>query len=53
MTREFADNEILQAQHRHKNYDDRSRGPAYKVDDYVWLYNPAVPKGLSPKLAKR
>ena len=41
---------LLQQRRQKLLYDQRATGAAYKVNDLVWLYNPAVPRGHSRKL---
>jgi len=41
---------LLQQRRQKLLYDRRATGAAYKVNDLVWLYNPAVPRGHSRKL---
>ena len=38
------------AQRQKSLYDKKVHGEPYKVDDFVWLLNPAAPKGKSRKL---
>lgn len=42
----------LQQQRQKENYDEGVRGNAYKVNDFVFLHNPAVPRGCCKKFHK-
>ena len=54
IAREIVNEETTRAQHRQaKVFNQRNKETTkFREGDYVWLYSPAVKRGLSPKLSK-
>ncbi|XP_062515865.1 uncharacterized protein LOC134191281 [Corticium candelabrum] len=52
--REIVNEKTTRAQHRQANvFNQRNKETKkFREGDYVWLYSPAVKRGLSPKLSK-